>query len=94
MTRFAGKAAIVTGAGQGIGFEIARQLAREGAHVLLNDMDSDLLVKASERIQSEAAGSCWALAGDAADMADQPVWPPRHRRCQRGNYALRRFSHL
>jgi NAD(P)-dependent dehydrogenase (short-subunit alcohol dehydrogenase family) len=34
--RFSDKVAIVTGAGQGIGFEIGRQLALQGAQVLLN----------------------------------------------------------
>lgn len=69
MTRFAGKVAIVTGAGQGIGFEIARQLAREGSHVLLNDSDADLAAAAGRRINEQRPGSCWPLAGDAGDLA-------------------------
>jgi glucose 1-dehydrogenase len=36
---FESKTAIVTEAGQGIGFEICRQLAKEGAQVILNDLD-------------------------------------------------------
>lgn len=39
--RFIGKKAIITGARQGIGFEIACQLASERATVLLNDIDED-----------------------------------------------------
>jgi 3-oxoacyl-[acyl-carrier protein] reductase len=39
MARFAGKVAFVTGAGSGIGREIARQMHAEGAHVVLADVD-------------------------------------------------------
>ena len=39
---FNNKTAIVTGAGQGIGFEICRQLVAAGANVILNDIDAAL----------------------------------------------------
>ena len=42
MNDFNGQVAIVTGAGQGIGFEICRQLAQRGASVVLNDYDAEL----------------------------------------------------
>jgi 3-oxoacyl-[acyl-carrier protein] reductase len=63
-----GKTAIVTGAGQGIALEICRQLASEGANVLLNDLDPALARRGAEDIQKEN-GNCIALAGDAADIA-------------------------
>jgi 3-oxoacyl-[acyl-carrier protein] reductase len=58
--------AIITGAGQGIGFEICRQLAKQGAAILLNDIDKDLTEAAVEKIKAEG-GNCAGLAGDAAD---------------------------
>jgi glucose 1-dehydrogenase len=68
------KVAIVTGAGQGIGYEIVRSLIAQGARVLLNDRDSGLGVLAAERLLAEGRGAgappvCIALAGDAGDPA-------------------------
>ncbi len=60
--------AIVTGAGQGIGFEIARQLALQGASVLLNDLDAALAVRAAGQIEKQG-GDCQAFAGNASDVA-------------------------
>jgi len=65
--RFTGKTAIITGAGQGIGFEIARQLASEGATVLLNDIDESLTEHAATQIGSE--GHCIACPGDSGDLS-------------------------
>ena len=64
---FHDQVAIVTGAGQGIGFEIARQLAMNGAGVILNDVDEQLAEKAAIRIQTEN-GICFPLAGDVSDI--------------------------
>lgn len=65
--RFKQKTAIITGAGQGIGFGIARQLAKEGAFVIINDVDSELLLAGEERIRKET-GACIAVPGDASDL--------------------------
>ncbi len=62
------KVAIVTGAGQGIGFEICRLLASEGADVILNDIDFTLADKAGKQINEQTNGNCVALAGDASDL--------------------------
>ncbi len=64
--RFSGRAAVVTGAGQGIGREIARQLALEGARVLLNDLDAPLAEKTAAAIRAEGA-VVRAAGGDVAD---------------------------
>ncbi|WP_212005682.1 SDR family NAD(P)-dependent oxidoreductase [Chitinophaga sp. HK235] len=61
------KVAIVTGAGQGIGFEICRQLAAAGTAVILNDMDATLAQQAAQTITVEN-GQCTALPGDASDF--------------------------
>lgn len=64
---FKGKTAIVTGAGQGIGFEICKQLVLQGASVLLNDKDEALVHKAADQL-SGGPGMCRGLAGDASDL--------------------------
>ena len=64
MNTFNDQVAIVTGAGVGIGFEIARQLCNEGAHVLLNDIDDTLASRAAHRIGKQ----CIAFAGDSSDI--------------------------
>jgi NAD(P)-dependent dehydrogenase (short-subunit alcohol dehydrogenase family) len=65
--KFANQVAIITGAGQGIGFEIARQMAMSGAAVLLNDIDEQLANRAAAVINM-LGGKCHPLAGDAADI--------------------------
>ena len=65
--KFTGQVAIITGAGQGIGFEIARQMAQYDAAILINDINEELVKKAAAQITGEG-GNCYALAGDAADI--------------------------
>ena len=65
MSSFSNKVAIVTGAGIGIGFEIAKQLCNAGANVVLNDIDEKLATDAANKIGT----GCLALAGDSSDIA-------------------------
>ncbi len=66
--KFSGQVAIITGAGQGIGFEIARQMAQNGASILINDINDHLVTQAAATITAEG-GICHPLAGDAADIS-------------------------
>jgi NAD(P)-dependent dehydrogenase (short-subunit alcohol dehydrogenase family) len=65
--KFNGQVAIVTGAGQGIGFEIAKQLSLAGAAVLLNDLSKELAMQASDTING-LGGNCYPITGDASDI--------------------------
>ena len=64
---FKDQVAIVTGAGEGIGYEIARQLALKGAAVLLNDIQAELAKKAAQDICNEG-GACIAAGGDVGEV--------------------------
>ena len=61
------KAAIVTGAGEGIGFAIAELLLKAGANVVLNDVDEARSRKAAETLDIKHPGTCLSYAGDAGD---------------------------
>jgi NAD(P)-dependent dehydrogenase (short-subunit alcohol dehydrogenase family) len=63
MGRLEGKVAIVTGGGGGIGSASARALAREGASVVVVDVDQAAAVKAQEEI-AQSGGHAIALQGD------------------------------
>ena len=55
-----GKAAIVTGSARGIGRATAELFVREGAKVLINDIDGDIAEQAASEIEGETA----VFAGD------------------------------
>jgi glucose 1-dehydrogenase len=65
---FHNQVAIVTGAGQGIGFEICRQLSTQGASVVLNDIQESLAQESARAIAHETKGLCIPLAGDVSDV--------------------------
>jgi 3-oxoacyl-[acyl-carrier protein] reductase len=62
--RFAGKVAIVTGSSSGIGAEIARRFAADGASVVVNSRTQDRADAAAKELQ----GAGWRAAGVGADV--------------------------
>ena len=66
--RFEGKRAFVTGAAEGIGFEICRQFAREGAIVGLNSLEPESTFAAVHKLNTELGQErVFAYPGDIAD---------------------------
>src|SRR5215207_6236719 len=55
-----GKSAIITGSARGIGRATAELFCREGANVLINDLDGDVAEQAAKEIEGETA----VFAGD------------------------------
>jgi 3-oxoacyl-[acyl-carrier protein] reductase len=69
MSRFAHKVAVVTGGGRGIGQEIARALAAEGAKVAVVSRNAASCGQAADEINADFPGSASAYAVDIADHA-------------------------
>jgi NAD(P)-dependent dehydrogenase (short-subunit alcohol dehydrogenase family) len=63
-----GKAALVTGAGRGLGYGVARAMARAGASVCASDIDPGELARAAAAIREEG-GEVLELELDVSDQA-------------------------
>ena len=63
-----GLIAVVTGAAQGLGFAMAEQLAREGAAVVIADVQVDKARAAADQLQAQGLKVQWAHC-DVADSA-------------------------
>ncbi len=63
---FVNQVAIITGAGEGIGYTIAEMLASHGASILLNDIDESLAQDSASKLV-ESGGVCIGVGGDAGD---------------------------
>jgi 3-oxoacyl-[acyl-carrier protein] reductase len=64
--RFTGKVAFITGAAQGMGFQTALDMAKEGANVVISDVDGEALKGAEETLKKQGA-SYLALECDVSD---------------------------
>jgi glucose 1-dehydrogenase len=60
----AGKQALVTGAGRGIGRGCAIELARAGADVVINDRPDSPDLESTRRVIAELRGDCTAIGAD------------------------------
>ena len=65
-----GKVAIVTGSSDGIGYAVARALAREGARLVLCARREPLLAEASENIVKETGTDVLAVRCDVQRLDD------------------------
>ena len=70
MQGFAGKVAVVTGAGSGIGQALAIELARSGAKLAISDVDTDGLAQTEERVKAIGA----PVKADRLDVSEREAF--------------------
>jgi 3-oxoacyl-[acyl-carrier protein] reductase len=66
MGKLAGKVALVTGGGRGVGRSLVAQLAAEGARIVVNDLDAEPAEEAVKAIRA-AGGEAVACVGSVTD---------------------------
>jgi NAD(P)-dependent dehydrogenase (short-subunit alcohol dehydrogenase family) len=72
--RLAGKTALITGAGSGMGRTAAALFAREGANVVAADVNEAALEETEALVAAAGAGGCLRLTGDVANEGDVRRW--------------------
>jgi len=68
--RFKNKVALVTGAQRGIGYDIAKAFAAEGADVVMTDVSAEGVKAAAAAIAGETGARTLALAADVTNYKD------------------------
>ena len=69
MKQFDGKTALITGAQRGLGFEIAKHFASQGANTVLTDV-TDTVIDAAKEIEQEFQTKSLGLKGDVTKTGD------------------------
>ncbi|HUS61630.1 MAG TPA: SDR family NAD(P)-dependent oxidoreductase [Acidimicrobiales bacterium] len=67
MKTFAGRVAVVTGAGSGIGLALAERFGREGMNVVLADVSVERLEEAVVRVETAGASGAVGIVTDVRD---------------------------
>jgi 3-oxoacyl-[acyl-carrier protein] reductase len=73
VTRYAGRAVLVTGAARGLGLAMARRFAAEGAELALCDLDPTV-AETAEKLAAEGGGRVLGAVVDVADPAAVDAW--------------------
>ena len=65
-----GKTALITGAGRGIGRDIARKLSQMGANIVINDIAASTDADAAAQELNQAGGNAICLKGDVRNFEE------------------------
>lgn len=70
MKTFEGKVAVITGAASGIGLGLTERCLAEGMHVVMADIEEDVLNKAAEALRAEGNNSIVTVKTDVSVLAE------------------------